>query len=94
MADPQEIYDRADDTRRDMLRRVWPDLNDVLAAAHKQATEGRVIRCVLDHPENPRPEAVGRLTLNGHVVCAEHLKRSSRRGGYPLQRVDARTWRE
>lgn len=92
MPDAQQVYDEAGDNRRDLLARVWPDLNAALRVAHEQASSNRIILCTLSHNEPPRPEATGRLTLNGHAACPQHLKGSSRRGGFPLQRVDPRTW--
>jgi hypothetical protein len=91
LADPQRVYEQADDHRRKLLGQIWPDLHAALDKAHRQATADRPVICAMGH-RPPYPRATGRMTLNGTPACPGHLKNSTRPGGYPLKRVDPREW--
>lgn len=97
MASAQEVYN-GDAGRRDMLKRVWPELHAVLDAGFKATTEGpRTTVCAVHRDPSvavaDRPVATARLTLNGPPACRECLARSPRPGvGYPLERQDVKKW--
>lgn len=97
MSDPVRIFLDAEPWRRESLKSVWPDLYDALAPP---AADRKAWGCGFHFGEGERGIAlhhpvVGRIWLNGPPACAECIKTKSRRkGGYPLDRVDPREWRE
>lgn len=85
------------ESKRDMLRAVWPELYNVLYQATK--TTERAWGCGFHHGENadgstPYYPVMGRLWLNGPPACRGCLaSRAERPGGYPMERIDPREWK-
>lgn len=99
MSDPWQIF-KADPSRQETLKILWPDLYECLADLDSGAPP-RVIRCVLggNHPDIPlfspvgRPVAVGRISDQyGPPACRECIDKIHGRGhaGWPLKRERAK----
>ena len=95
MGDPFAVYREGEEWRRVALEKTWPGLHEVLAGldAPKPAW-GCAFHGHGEGPYRKYEPVVGRMWLNGPPACAEHLKASKREGGYPLERIDPREWKD
>jgi hypothetical protein len=90
--DPWKIF-KADPSRQETLKILWPDLYDCLAELD-EAGPARVLRCVLGaHPTGQGPPAAGRIVDQwGAPACGPCIERVHGKGheGWPLKRETAR----
>jgi hypothetical protein len=92
---PEEVFRAGPEYRQNLLKTTWPELHAALSPAPEDdGAPSRRVTCVLGPcpflPVAERPEAVGRLTLNGSPACAKHIRASQVPGGYPLKRAPDR----
>lgn len=78
--DPFQVYRNGRDRQKENLRVMWAELAAALEP-DKQVVRPAPCAAAFDCP---RP-GVGRLRRNGTPACEEHIKLSSRRGGWPLK---------
>jgi hypothetical protein len=85
MSDPWRIF-KADPSRAETLKILWPDLYNCLAELTGGGS-GRVVRCALgQHGGRPgSPPAEARLFEGGPPACRDHLLSADRPGGWPLK---------
>lgn len=88
-------YREGADHQRESLGIVWPELGKLLARADEPRPAPH---CAIAHTEDGEAcqrESVARIALNGAPGCALAIEeRAKRPGGYPLELVDPREWRE
>lgn len=88
MSDPHAVFRNGTEANRLTVQAVWPDLYNALAGVRTADDQLRDVGCVIGPCGKP---AEGRLTLNGHPACAEHIARhATRAGGWPLALTDPR----
>ena len=97
--DPFKIFVEAEQWRRESLKGMWTELYVALAPDPADRQEWG---CGFVHEgddmlreRRARHPVAGRLWLNGPPACAKCLAtRSDRPGGYPLELINPREWRE
>jgi hypothetical protein len=91
---PEQVFRAGPEYRQNLLKTTWPELHAALSPQTDDAGQPRRVTCVLGPcpflPVAERPEAVGRITLNGSPACAKHVRASQVPGGYPLARTPDR----
>lgn len=78
------------DSKRDMIKRIWPELYDALNGL-ENGKPNRTVFCAVGDPEHikGRHIATGRVTRMGHPACSSCLARlADRPGGWPLPAAD------
>lgn len=84
------------DSKRDMIKRIWPELHDALNGI-EDGKPNRTVFCAVGDPEHikARHLAVGRITRMGHPGCSVCVARlADRPGGWPLPAAENLTKEE